>query len=155
MIQVALSVLLIASSVQNDGDAARLTTRNLEVDGWYCDRDDCSSTSDDVDRPLRFNQARSALKLAKADSLPEDWTVVMHCTIARGHLSTCRVASDTSGFSEATPIARRLMKAIHVVPDRKAEQETGTKAVLSIMYSPGECGWRCIPTPAPQAGSNK
>lgn len=33
MIQVARSVLLIASAIQDDGDGVRLTTRNLEVDG--------------------------------------------------------------------------------------------------------------------------
>lgn len=79
----------------------------------------------------------------------------MHCTIARGHLSTCRVTSDTSGFSKATPIARRLTKAIHVVPERKAEQKPGAQAIVSIMYSPGECGWQCIPTRAPNPGSGK
>ncbi|WP_298273857.1 MULTISPECIES: hypothetical protein [Alphaproteobacteria] len=155
MIQVALSVLLIASAIQDDGDGAPLATRNLEVDGWYCDSDDCSSTSQDIDRPLRFDQARSHIKLTKAESLPEDWTVIMQCRVTRRRLSTCRVVSDTSEFSKATPIARTLADALRVVSDPKGEQEGRTQAILSIMYSPGECGWRCIPIPVPSAGSGK
>lgn len=155
MVQVTLLAMLLASMIQDDGNMTRLTTRNLEVDGWYCGRDNCSSTSQDNDQALRFDQARSRLKLAKADTLPEDWTVILHCRVTRGRLSLCRVASDTSTSAKATPIAKRLTNAIHVVPSVNASDDTRTRAILSIVYSPGECGWQCIPTPAPPAGSGK
>lgn len=155
MIQATLLAMLLATPTQDDGNMTRLTSRNLEVDGWYCGRDGCSSTSQDIDEALRFDEARSRLDLAKADTLPEDWTVIIHCRVTRRRLSMCRVASDTSTSAKATPIAKRLASAIRVVPGAKAGDDEGARAILSIMYTPGKCGWQCIPTSAPPAGSGK
>ena len=79
---------------------------------------------------------------------PEGWTAVLTCNETRGRLAACRIEPDSTATGEAAEHALALTRRLHLRSTPAIRNKRAT-ILLSITYSAGECGWQCVPTPAP------
>lgn len=149
---MSLTYLLAAlfASTMGDQPSESLATRNLQVDAWYCNGTGCADTPRRFAGTVQFDTAKSILPADVKPFGPESWTAVLTCNAMRGRLTTCRVEPDSTVTGAAVEHAIALTRWLHL---RSASAIANKRAtvLVSIMYSAGECGWQCVPTPAPPA----
>lgn len=127
-----------------------LATRNLLVDAWYCDGAGCAETPRRFAGTVKFDMARSGLPADTKPFGPENWTAILTCDATRGQLTACRIEPDSTAIGEAAEYVLALTRRLYLRSTSGARNKRAT-ILLSIMYSAGECGWQCVPTPVPPA----
>lgn len=125
-----------------------LATRNLQVYAWYCDGTGCADTPRRFAGTVEFDTVRSSLPADIKAFGQESWTAVLTCNATRGRLAACRVEPDSTATGEAADHALALTRRLHL-RSTSAVRNKRAAILLSITYSAGECGWQCVPTPAP------
>lgn len=151
MIPAAMLMALAAPLIEDAERSERLTTRNIEVDGWYCQSTDCVSSSKRDGNDLLFDADRSKIELTKREMLSKSWIAILNCRVSGAHLRNCRIDPKAVILRSAASSALKIAKRIYLASHPPRQRGNLPNVSISVMYSPGECGWQCVPTLTPPA----